>query len=746
MNQTMDKHRLQHTENEAFPPEEEIDLLELMRKLNRRRWVIISMFILTMAVTLLYVSCQKPRYTAKAHLMLNSRTSNVVNMKAVLSELPSRDEWAIQSEIDIIKSPSFLERAVEKLNLADDPLFNPDLRPKPEKTMLARAYDWLEGFWVAKPTPADETAVDPAAHADKIRKSIANALAGGLEVERMRSSYTIELAYTLGEPKRCADVVNAIADAYLMDQLETKYEATRRANEWLSKRLNSLRREVHAAELAVQKVKQRGNLVQAKGSTLLEDQIAKINAQLVDARVGRSQAEARLNWVRKNLNKSGAEDSIVAMMASPEIQRLRSEKATLQREQAEKSSRYGPRHPEMLKIAAELKDIREKIKEASDRMIISLANEVEISKAKENALMRSLDEMKSQTSSSLKTKVELAELERQAEVARTLYENFLSRFRETSEQEQLQQPDARIISYADPPKSPSYPNKKLMFGLGGIIGLMLGLGCAYLLESLDRGFRKSDQVEMATGLPVMGMMPVLRNKKSNPADYVVEKPQSRMAEAIRAVRAAIQLSNVDQTPKTVLVASALAGEGKSTLCAVLGRVAAMSGAKILLIEGDLRRPGLDKMLGLEPAARLEEVLAGEKDLKSAIAEDPKTGMHVLCAMGHSANAADLLSSQRMGRLLKKTAEEYDLVIIDTPPLMGISDSWELAAAVDAILFAIRWAETPRDSVNAALRQMEMMNLKINGIVLAQVDVRQQARYGYGGYEYYYGRYNKYYQE
>jgi polysaccharide biosynthesis transport protein len=766
MNQPLDMHKIQSSENDAFRPEPEFDLIELFRKLNRRKSVILSIFILVMAITLLFISRQIPRYTAKATLMLTTRSFSV-NTDTMFPGFPFLSEWAIASEMDIIRSRNFLERVVEKLNLTHDPLFNPKLRSNPEKSIWSELREWLKEIWDTqshqqleeKPdhqektlnqNPVDTETADasenPETQAAKLRRDIAGIVAGGLAVNRVQNSYTVQLSFSFPDPKRASEVVNAVADAYIMDQLDTKFESIRRSNEWLAERLNTLRQEVQAAEIAVQRVKQRGNLVPAKGTTLLEQQIAEINAQVVTARVNRSQAEARLKWVRENFDRTDAQDSVAGMMASTEIEHLRTEETTLRRRQAEMSSRYGPRHPEMLKITAELKDLQKKIKEETGRMMESLANEVEVSKAKEQALMQSLDEMKGQTKLSMQTELELAELERQAEVARTLYENFLSRFRQTREQEQIQKPDARIIGYADPPGSPSYPNKRNMLAGGATIGLMLGLMAAFLLELLDRGFRQSDQVELTTGHSVLGIIPALRKNMGDPVEYVVQKPLSSMAESIRAVRAAIQLSNVDRPPKTVLVTSALPNEGKSTFCVLLARVAAISGSKILLIDGDLRRPNLHKMLNLTPEARLEEVLAGEKEFKNAIVVDPKTGMHVISAEGHSANAGDLLGSYRMNKLIKDAEKEYDLIILDTPPIMGVSDTWGLAGTVDAVLFILRWAETPRETVRAALRQMDLLNVKVNGIVLSQVDLRQQTRYGYGYYGYYYGRYQKYYKE
>ena len=705
MNPSNDLNRPQASEfSTPYDDSDELDLGGLIRKLYRRKAVIFGVFVLIMAMTLIYLSRQVPVYTAKAQLMFNNRQTQVVDVGAVLSGLPEGPwamEMVIASEMEIIRSDPFLGRVVDQLNLIRNPQFNPDLRRQPEKGVLDQAKERIAGLWPKTSDAESESGESsPEERAAQTRKMITGMIADGLKLQPVKNSYNVNLSYTFTDPKSAAKVVNAIADAYLTDQLEAKFEVTRRANEWLAERLASLRKEVHAAELAVQKVKEQSNLVRAEGRTLLEQQIAELNAQLVIARVNRSQAEARLQWAEENLEQDIAIESLMDNISTPQIQQMRAEESQLRRKQVELSSRYGPRHPEMIKITTELNDLQGKIREETQRLVDSLINEVEISKAKERALKVSLEEMRNQTGNTLRAEVELAELERQAEVARTLYENFLSRFRETTEQAELHRPDARIIGYADAPKYPSHPNKPRTVAIGAIIGVMLGVMLAFLLEALDRGFRQAEQVEQVTGLSVLGNIPLLTPKKIKPVDYVVEKPLSQFAEAVRAVRAAIQLSNVDQPPKIILVASSLPEEGKTTFCATLGRVAALSGSRILLIDGDLRRPSVARALDMAPDVYLEDILAGEKELKSAVQADIKTGLHVLCGKGSAPNAHDLLSSNRMRRLIQEAGEAYEMVIIDSPPLMGVSDAWNLAQAVDELIFLVRWADTPRDSVRA----------------------------------------------
>lgn len=312
-------------------------------------------------------------------------------------------------------------------------------------------------------------------------------------------------------------------------------------------------------------------------------------------------------------------------------------------------------------------------------------------------------------------------------------------------QEDLQRPDARIISPAVVAKTPSKPKKKPILLLGVVGGLMLGVGCVYLLETLDRGFRTSAQVERTTGYPVLGVIPQLSKEDGIPVDYAIQKPFSSFSESLRAIRNAIHLVNVDRPPKTIMVTSSLPSEGKSTFCGALGRLAAASGAKVLLIDADLRRPSLHKMFkNLQSEIKIEDVLQHDMPPTDAIVQDPESKLYIMFAHGKTPLAAELLRSQKMKTLLQQLEEEFDLIIFDTPPIMGISDSWNMARMIDAVIYVVQWAETPRETVKTALRQLDMIGVTPSGLVLSIVNMQQQRYYGYGGYGYYYNKYRRYY--
>ncbi|MFO8165433.1 MAG: polysaccharide biosynthesis tyrosine autokinase [Desulfatiglandales bacterium] len=737
--------------------EEEFNIREFFLKLYRRRMTIAGIFLLVAVITWLYLSQQIPRYTAQNLIVLEFQNSSLFN----IDDFYTRGGWTspsvIGTELDIIRSTSILEKVADKLKLERKPEFNPALVENKKVSHTQRLKTWLKDLWSGlfsflgeeDPEAADDIPeeLSPEEQEQRLRKGMVGRLLGGLQVENRRDSYTISISYTSQNPQVASQVANAVAEIYINDQLEAKFEATRRANEWLAQRLEGLRKELKSSEQAVKDLRQKSDMILTGEGTLLEQQIRDVNNQLIQARLKKSRAEAMLAQAREVMDRAGGIETLGEVLDSGNIQELRSEESSLRRKKAELSQRYGEKHPRMIQIDAEIRNSQDKIKEETNRVLKSLENKVHGARAEEQSLTRSLNQLKTQAGQAMQAELQLRELERQAKSSRTLYENYLSRFQETQEKDELQRPNARIISQAEVPSLPSHPRRTRTMALGLAAGLMFGIMGAYLLEALDRGFRTEEEVEQNTGLPVLGIFPRLGRYQGTPFDYVVSKPYSLLAESLRAFRTAIQLSNVDHPPKTIIVTSAIPKEGKSIFSLTFGRIAAMTGSRTLLLEADLMHPTLCKIFpNLEPGAGLEELLQGQAELEEAIGKDPETSLSWIMAHGKASTARGMLGSTRMQGLLEKLKESFDLIILDTPPIMGISDSWTLARNGDAVVLLFRWAETPRDIIKSALRQMKLLDIDVSGIVMSMVNIRQQSKYGYGGYSYYYRKYQKYYKK
>jgi capsular exopolysaccharide synthesis family protein len=343
--------------------------------------------------------------------------------------------------------------------------------------------------------------------------------------------------------------------------------------------------------------------------------------------------------------------------------------------------------------------------------------------------------------------VQLRALEREAVANRTLFETFLNRFKETSSTQGMQEADARIISKAETPLGPSYPNTRMMFMLSIILALFLASAVVYLLEMLNPGLRTPEDIDRFLNVPAIGLIPLVEGH--DPFDYILEKPQSSFSEALNTLRVSLILSDPDREVKAIQISSSVPEEGKSTLALCLARGAAKSGQKVALIDADLRRPSIEKKLGYSEKEKglTDLIMAHDERVIDYLIKDEKSGLYILPKGGAEyINPADVFTSDRMKAIITELKEQFDLIIFDTPPVMAVSDARALAQQVDKNVFVVRWDHTPRKVVKAAIQQLVSAENNLAGVVLQKVNLKQYGRYGYGdsGYYYHYGKYGQYY--
>lgn len=718
----------------------ELDLREFGRKLARRKWTIATVALVFTALATLLVFQLTPRYTASAQVMIEPRQARVVDVEAVLSGLSGERE-TIESELRVIRSRALAERVIAKLRLDRRAEFNPALQePSPVLAMLNPLphlpAEWREALRLSAPEePLAEEAI-----LELQRSELVDNFLDAIAVEPDGRSRVITLSATSKDPALATAMVNTLADLYLVEQLEAKFEATQLATQWLSERVGELREKVQASERAVEEFRAGAGLVEGNGMTVAAQQMSELNTQLILARTQRAEAEARLRQVQSLLNSTGRSESAAEVLSSPLIQRLREQEAEVQRRAAELATEYGPKHPRMINIRAEAADIESKIDSEVKKIVQSLRNEVGVARAREASLSGSLAGLRADVGETNSAEVRLRALEREAAADRSLFETFLSRFKETSSQEEIQRPDARIISRADLPTDPTFPRKNLMIAGGAAMALLLGFGAALLLEHLDPGFRSGEQVEEAYGLASLGLVPLLsglRTSVRSPEAQVVEKPMASFAESLRTLHTAVLLSNVDRPPKSILVTSSVPREGKSTIALAWARLMAKSGKKVLLIDGDFRRPRVARALRLAAEPGLVDVLSESLGWEQAVQTDPETGLRVLTPGKHAVSPPDLFNSEHMRSLLAELTSRFDLIIVDSPPVLAVSEARILARLVDTSVFVVRWASTPREVVGLGIKQLRDAGGAVAGAVVSMVNVRKHARYGYGDSGYYY---------
>jgi capsular exopolysaccharide synthesis family protein len=381
-------------------------------------------------------------------------------------------------------------------------------------------------------------------------------------------------------------------------------------------------------------------------------------------------------------------------------------------------------------------------------VVQTVASDVAVAQANVSSLEQSLTQMESKSQTQSMASVKLKALESAASSSRAMYEAYLGRLKETQGQEGIQTPDARIISTAELPDSPSFPKKLLTLGIVLPVSLILGFMLAYMVEGLDSGFRTSARVESELKLPVLGSIPEIEsnamNAEASAADQVIDKPMSSFAEAIRGLQLGLSLSNVDAQPNVIVVSSSVPGEGKTTIAVSLARHSARGEKKVIIVDGDLRRPMIAKTLKLpQSALDISDVLLGKCQLIDALVQDPKSNAKVLPCMKVPPSPADLLHSHAMEKLIRQLRESFDVVVIDSAPLLPVHDTKFLARLADAVLFVTRWEKTPREAARNALRSLDDVKAPIAGIALARVDATRFQYYNYGYQDYH--SYHKYYQ-
>ena len=576
---------------------------------------------------------------------------------------------------------------------------------------------------------------------------VVRAVQRNLDVVPEGRSYVIRVSIESHDPAKAAAIANTYAEQYTLAQLDAKLEAVERANAWLNDRTQEMREKVTASEKAVEDYRSKAGLLVTRGENIVNQQLAELNTQLINASADRARAEARLRQVRSVNGKASDDQTTSEVLASPTIANLRSQETDLRKTESDLLERYGDRHPQLITVRAQIRDLDGRIRQETARVISSLEGEFIAAQARENALRANLAQLEQRASAANQSTIRLNELQREAETNRTLLQTFLSRFSQTENQSGIQQSDLRVISKAAVPVIPTFPRLSINLPVGIGVSFVLGIILAFMVEKLDAGFRSSEQVEHTVGLSTLALIPGLSFlKDGSPERHIVEKPVSLFAEAFRSFRTGLLLSNLDKAPKVILLTSCVPGEGKSSDALCLARSAAGAGQKVVLIDCDLRRSSIHKMLGIQPKVGVTDVVLGRVPLEESLIKDTQSNLVVLPNVNSPGNPPDILASQAMGKLIATLSQSFDLVVIDSPPVLAVSDALVLCRYADRTVFIIRWAKTPRAAVVTALKQLRAAGAHLSGVVLSRVNIRQHARYGYGDSMYYYRGYKKYYSD
>lgn len=706
---------------DAEPPERTLDLRQYVNFIWRNWMVIASVTGLAFLVGVVDLGRAIPLYTASTQVLLEEE-KKPPGLESVAGDGRFGDYY-IANQLIIIRSDSLLRRVVIK----ERPVFASNVQKAQNTATLQGGSTSADEQWIG---------------------SGISRLRGALAVSRSGNAQVLNISITWDDAVRAAMLANAVADAYVVDQLDARLEAAKRASSWLSDRIVELRKQLRDSEEAVETFRQEHGLTRSGPTVALNDQqLADLNAKLIAARTDAADKKAQVVFLADLAAGKKSLENLPDSLQSKLTGALRAKLADVSQQEADLLARYSRSHPAVVNVEAEKRDIERSIAAETQRMAETVENNYALAKARLDAIQKAMNEATGQGEINDDDQVRLRELERTAAVNKTLFEDFLQKAKITNEQTTFRTQDVRVLMPAQR-GSQTFPDQRKILLSALLVGLGLGVGGAFAMEMLKDGFTSAREVEEALGVHVLASVPQLSKsqlihdgKKIPVSFYQVRRPLSSFSESMRTLRSSILMSDVDQPPKVIHVTSAIPSEGKTTIAMNLATAAAFAGLKVVLVDADLRRPEVSRSFKLQQKQGLVDLLVGATTLDNVLSFDHELKLFIIPAGSESQNPTDLLGSDRMKLLVSQLKETFDYVVMDTPPVGPVFDPVIVANLVDKTIFVIKWASTPRKVVETSVQRVST-DKRVAGIVFNFVDQNRARKYDS---EYSYEKqYEKYY--
>ena len=690
-------------------------LADFLRVLNERRNLVRNVAVGFVLLTLLVLFYLPTLYASSAVVMLDQRKNNVADQSSVLSALPT-DASSVQNQIQLLSSRDLALRVIGKLKLYDDPEFNPAL----DKGGAPGIGDILRMLVPANGSPPSQTGLR---HVDYERDAIVSGFLSHLDVSALGLSTSITVTFTSRDPAKAALIANTLADTYTEDQVETKVAAARKATQWLTDRIHQLAQQAQSAENAVEQYKTEHNLVEsADGSSLVDQQLGALNAQLVAAQSDLAEKSATYDRVNA-LVRSGNAVDVSQIVSSPLIVQLRTQEADLVRQEADLSARYGPNHPKLIAIRKQKSDLENNASTEAARIAGSIANDVAVARAHVGSIVASLARAEKLATGDNMARVKLNALQANVDSTRSMYESFVTRLRATQDQDEIQNPESQVISRAPIPVAPSSPHRLLIFIASLPAGILLGVLAALLVERFQVPSPARDirvpmrQQRPALVLPrILAELPATADMRA--ADWPVDRPEASYS---RTLSALVEQLAPDRPGRAKIVAltSPGADPGKSVIALGLARAAARRGLRTILVDGEFSRPVITTAMGYRPVtAGIVELLSGAAPLSRVLLRDSRSSVLVLSASRPVAAAQALWSSPKMAELLNYFRQTCDLVIVDAAPALAAAEMAFLAPLCDEIVLVTQ-GRAPQPVLEGAVQALAASKARMAGLVVTR---------------------------
>jgi capsular exopolysaccharide synthesis family protein len=719
--------------------EEEHHVLDYVRVLYKRRWIAIPVFVIVFLVGAMNSYRTTPIYEASTQLLIEKDSPKIGRLDTMFQD---QDGWYndefYQTQYRILQSRSLARRTVELMDLPNHASLKKAMEePRSPITLSGVFYGamgWVRGLVSGPPRPtATPKTTDPA---DKYA-SYTGIILGSLTVAPIRNSRLVELRFSSTDPQLAADMANAHAKAYIQQNMEVRFSASKEASDWLGGQLAEQRRKVEDSEAALQRYKEAHDAVAVEDrQNIVVQRLADLNAAATRAKTTRIEKEAQYNQL-KSLQGTPAVDTFPAVVANEYIQKLKSEIGDLQRQQAQLAEKYGERHPEMVKIRSAIESTQAKYDLEVGKVIQSVRAEYEAARAQEGSLVGALESQKTEALGLNRKGIEYSVLSREAESNRQVYEALLQRTKETGISGELKTSNIRVVDAAEVPGSPFLPQRRRDLMMAGISGLILALGLVFMFEYLDNRIKSPQELRAHLNLPFLGMLPAI---DTSGAALLHNGVPPAFGEAIRAVRTNVLFSSAEEGVRMIVVTSAGPGEGKSMFSSNLSVSLAQAGQRVLHIDADMRRPRVHEIFEVAQEPGLSNLLVGDCKPSEAVRKTPVQNLAILPAGQIPPNPAELLGSKRCAEYFSTLSAHFDWVVIDSPPVLAVADASVLANAATGVVFVVGADQTSRHTAKAAVEQLQAVGANIIGAVLNRADVDRNPYYYSAYYRKEYSRY------
>ena len=697
----------------GMTPADERHLTDYLRILHKRRWTAISAFVLVFGSVSVYTFTATPIYSARTQILIDNENPNVVKFEEVFEQNKATNDY-YQTQYRILQSRALARRTLNAEQLWTNPLFD-------------RASNGLSRFFGRQSSPevsdvsgAGETAEQSRAIDEFLKR---------LTVSPVRNSRLVDVAFRSPDAQLSSRVANALAKQYIEQNLEFKFLATKEATDFLTERTAEQRQALEKSEQALQQYREKtGAMALEDRQNIVIQRLADLNAAVTRARTDRIEKESVYDQIRSIQNDRSAVDTFPAILNNTFIQQLKAQLNELQRQEAQLSEKLGKRHPEMVKVQSAIDSTEARIEVEVQKVVQALRNDFQAAQANERSLQASLEQQRGEAQELNRAAIQYGVLQRDATSNQSMFTGLLERSRETGISGELKTSNIRIVDKAEIPREPASPRPVLNLVVALVGGLFLGIGLAFFLEYVDSRIKQPDELKLHLGLSFLGMVPAFRLKDTTGPPLIGNGMPTEFAEAFRGIRTSVLFSSADAGSKSIVVTSTGPGEGKSVVSANLSMALALAGQRVLLIDADMRRPKAHELFGVSQEPGLSNVMVGESKASDAVRRTLTPNLWLMAAGKHPPNPAELLGSKRFKDFMASLGEHFDWVIVDSPPVMAVTDASIIAHDATGVIFVVGADMTSRGAAKTALEQLDSAKAKYVGGVLNRVNVHSSPYY------------------